>query len=77
GFSANIRFPASLGEIKGFSDKHIERALNAAKNPQLKSKLENMPVPLTADKVDEYMGPVLEAAKTGDFSKIKVCQGDV
>jgi alcohol dehydrogenase len=71
-FSAKIRFPASLGEIKGFSDKHIERALTAAKNPQLKSKLENMPVPLNSDQLDEYMKPLLEAAKTGDFSKIKV-----
>jgi len=34
-------------------------------------KLKNMPVPLTADMVDEYMKPVLEAALTGDFSAIK------
>ena len=71
-FSAEIRFPATLGDIKGFSDRHIEKALIAAKNPQMKSKLENMPVPLTAEKVDEYMRPVLEAAKTGDFGKIKI-----
>ena len=51
--------------------RHIERALTAAKNPQLKMKLENMPVPLTADMVDEYMGPVLEAAKTGELDVIK------
>ncbi|MCX6347816.1 MAG: iron-containing alcohol dehydrogenase [Actinobacteria bacterium] len=70
-FSAEIRFPATLGDIEGFSDRHIEKALIAAKNPQLKSKLENMPVPLTAEKVDEYMRPILEAAKTGDFGKIK------
>jgi len=70
-FSAEIRFPATLGDIKGFSDRHIEKALIAAKNPQMKSKLENMPVPLTAEKVDEYMRPILEAAKTGDFGKIK------
>jgi alcohol dehydrogenase len=30
-----------------------------------------MPVPLTADMVDEYMGPVLEAARDGDLSLIK------
>ena len=48
-----------------------ERALAAAKDPQLKMKLENMPVPLTADMIDEYMGPVLQAAKTGDLSLIK------
>lgn len=66
-----IGFPTTLSEIEGFSDQHIERALSAAKNPQLKMKLENMPVPLTADKVDEFMGPILYAAKTGDLSKIK------
>jgi len=42
-----------------------------AKSPQLGMKLKNMPVPLTADMVDEYMKPVLEAALTGDFSAIK------
>ena len=69
-FSAEIRFPATLGEIDGFSDRHIEKALIAAKTPQMKSKLDNMPVPLTAEKVDIYMRPILEAAKTGDFDKI-------
>ena len=70
-FEKQIGFPATLSEVPGFSDAHIERALTAAKNPQLKMKLENMPVPLTADMVDEYMGPVLEAAKTGSLSIIK------
>jgi alcohol dehydrogenase len=37
----------------------------------LKMKLQNMPVPLTAEMVDEYMGPILEAAKDGDLSRIK------
>jgi alcohol dehydrogenase class IV len=66
-----IGFPLTLGEVEGFSDAHIERALKAAKNPQLKMKLQNMPVPLNADLIDEYMGPILEAAKTGDPSLIK------
>ncbi|GAB4540353.1 MAG: iron-containing alcohol dehydrogenase [Anaerolineae bacterium] len=70
-FEQRIGFPATLGEVPGFSDEHIERALTAAKNPQLKMKLENMPVPLTAEMVDEYMGPVLEAAKTGRLDIIK------
>jgi alcohol dehydrogenase len=70
-FEKSIGFPTTLGEVKGFSNAHIERALTAAKNPQLKMKLENMPVSLTADMVDEYMGPVLQAAKTGDLSIIK------
>jgi alcohol dehydrogenase len=70
-FEKNIGFPATLGEVSGFSEAHIERALMAAKNPQLRMKLENMPVPLTTDMVDEYMGPVLQAAKAGDLDRIK------
>jgi alcohol dehydrogenase len=70
-FSRQIGFPTTLGEVAGLSQAHIDRALAAAKNPQLKMKLQNMPVPLTADMVDEYMGPVLEAARDGDLSLIK------
>ncbi len=70
-FERKIGFPATLGEVSGFGDAHIERALTAAKNPQLRMKLENMPVPLTAEIVDEYMGPVLQAAKTGELDRIK------
>jgi alcohol dehydrogenase len=66
-----IGFPVTLGEVPGFDDDHIVRALTAAKNPQLKMKLQNMPVPLNADLVDEYMGPILEAAKTGDLQLIR------
>ena len=70
-FERAIGFPATLDEVPGFSDAHVERALAAAKNPQLKMKLENMPVPLTAEMVDEYMGPVLWAARTGNLGLIK------
>jgi alcohol dehydrogenase class IV len=70
-FQRRIGFPTTLGEVPGFDNEHIERALTAAKNPQLKMKLENMPIALTADRVDEYMGSVLEAARVGDFSLIK------
>jgi len=66
-----IGFPTRLSQVEGFSQDHIERALTAAKNPQLKMKLENMPVSLTAETVDEYMGPVLEAARDGDLTLIK------
>jgi len=69
--SRDIDFPTTLAEVDGFSDEHVERALTAAKNPQLDMKLKNMPVPLSADTVDEYMGPILQAARTGDFSLIK------
>ncbi len=66
-----IGFPVSLGEVQGFTDSHIEKAINAAKNPQLRMKLQNMPVPLDSQTVDKYMRPVLEAAKKGDLSIIK------
>ena len=66
-----VGFPTKLEEIHGFSQAHIQRALNAAKNPQLEMKLKNMPIPLNRDMIDEYMGPVLRAAASGDFSLIK------
>lgn len=69
--SRDIGFPTSLGEVPGFTDDHIRRALAAAKNPQLDMKLKAMPVPLSADTVDDYMGPILESAKLGDFSMIR------
>jgi alcohol dehydrogenase len=30
-----------------------------------------MPVPLTAEMVDDYMAPILVAAKTGDLNAIR------
>ncbi len=71
GLSRKIGFPLTLGEVDGFSDKYIERALAAAKDPQLKMKLQNMPIPLEAEDVDPFMGPILAAAKTGDLSLIR------
>jgi alcohol dehydrogenase class IV len=71
GFERKIGVPATLSEVPGFSDAHIDRALAAAKNPQLRMKLENMPVPLTPEMVDDYMGPVLQAARTGDLALIR------
>jgi alcohol dehydrogenase class IV len=70
-FAAAVGFPTRLADVPGFSDEHITRALAAARNPQLKSKLENMPVAMTAEMVDDYMGPVLQAAKTGELRGIK------
>jgi alcohol dehydrogenase len=66
-----IGFPVKLGDVDGFADTHIDRALAAAKNPQLKMKLQNMPVPLTAQMIDEYMRPILEGARDGDLSVIR------
>jgi len=73
-FERKCGFPTRLGEIKGFTYGHILRALEAAKNPQLKSKLENMPMPLKPEQIDEYMKPILDAAESGDFNLIKVLE---
>jgi len=70
-FSSSIDFPTKLSDVKGFTDKHIERAVNAAKDPQLESKLKNMPIAISSDEVEKFIRPVLEAAKDGDFRKIK------
>jgi alcohol dehydrogenase len=70
-FACRIGFPTRLRDIERFGQQHIDRALAAAKNPQLKMKLQNMPVPLTSEMIDDYMGPILEAARDGNLSLIK------
>jgi alcohol dehydrogenase len=70
-FARRVGFPTRLQDVAGFTDGHIERALTAARDPQLRSKLQNMPVPMTAETVDKHMRPILEAARDGDLSRIK------
>jgi len=66
-----IGFPTQLSEVDGFTEEHIRRALAAAKTPQLKMKLQNMPIPMTVEMIDEYMKPILEAARDGNLAFIK------
>ena len=70
-FARDLNFPATLKEA-GATREHIDRMLVAARNPQLKMKLQNMPTPMDAEKgdVDRLMKPVLEAAYSGDLSLI-------
>jgi alcohol dehydrogenase class IV len=70
-FARDLNFPTTLKEA-GATRDHLERMLMAAKNPQQKMKLQNMPTPMDAEKgdVDRLMKPVLEAAFTGDLSLI-------
>ena len=65
-FSRAIGAPVSLGELPGFTDAHVDKILTAAKDPQLKMKLQNMPIPMTADDVYPYMESVILAAKAGN-----------
>lgn len=71
-FYKSINFPTKLSDLPGFKDQYIERTLQAAKDPQLEMKLKSLPVQLNAFQVDEYMKPILEAAKTGNFDLIKM-----
>ena len=70
-FSSDIGFQTTLLQVEGYSRVYMERALEAAKNPQLKMKLENMPVPLDAGQVERYLRPVLMAAETGNLEIIE------
>lgn len=69
-FNRKIGFPTTLAEIDGIDNTVIDKILTAAKDPQLENKLQNMPVPITTDLVDQYMGPILEAAWSGDLGEI-------
>ncbi|MGQ9694402.1 MAG: iron-containing alcohol dehydrogenase [Thermodesulfobacteriota bacterium] len=70
-FSKSLGFPTTLKEA-GVSRTHIKKMIQAAKDPQLKMKLQNMPTPMEAEKgdVDRLMKPTLEAAYTGDLDLI-------
>jgi alcohol dehydrogenase len=70
-FSKRIGAPVTLKDLPKWDERYISKILEAAKDPQLDMKLKNMPVPLSASKVDEYMGPIVRAAVSGDFSQIK------
>jgi alcohol dehydrogenase class IV len=69
-FNRSIAFPTTLKEIEGIDRAVLDRILQAAKDPQLESKLRNMPVPLNGESVDKYMGPLLEAAWSGNLEKV-------
>jgi alcohol dehydrogenase len=70
-FSRALGFPVTLGEA-GVSKAHLKRMIQAAKDPQLKMKLQNMPTPMEAERgdVDRLMKPTLEAAFTGNLDLI-------
>ena len=67
----SIGFPTRLADVPNFTEGHIARALEAARDPQLEMKLKNMPVPLSTGMIDQYMAPILAAARTGDLGLIR------
>lgn len=71
-FGKSIHVPTKLTDLEGFSDAHVQRILTAAKDPSLSMKLQNMPVPMTAEDVVPYMESVIHAAMDGDLSRILI-----
>lgn len=67
--SKNIDFPTTLREV-GITLTQINKMLKAAKDPQLKMKLQNMPIPMDREDVDKLMQPTLKAAYYGDLHLI-------
>ena len=70
-FEEKIGFPTTLREA-GVTEKHIRRMIAAAKDPQLKMKLQNMPIPMDPDAgdIERLMEPTLYAAYTGNLAFI-------
>ncbi len=71
-FTESLEFPTTL-KAAGSSSEHLDKMIKAAKDPQLRMKLLNMPIPLNPDKgdIEKYMRPVLDAAFTGDLKLIE------
>jgi hypothetical protein len=69
-FDRRIGFPTTLAEIGSIGRPVSEKIPQAAKDSQLESRLPYLPVALSADRVDQSMGPAPEAAWSGDLTKI-------
>jgi alcohol dehydrogenase class IV len=66
-----LGFPTTLKDC-GATHAHLDKMIRAAKNPQLKMKLNQMPVPMDVERgdIDRLMRPTLEAAFSGDLNLI-------
>jgi alcohol dehydrogenase class IV len=61
-------FETKLSELPGWKPEYLEKALKDAGQNEM--KLKAMPNPITVDDVDKILRPILQAAQTGDLSKI-------
>lgn len=68
-FSKSIGFPTTLKEA-GVPPEQVEVMAEASKDPQVRMKLKNMPVPLDVEDVDRFIRPTLLAAYEGDFGLV-------
>ncbi len=68
-FSRSLGLPTTLNEA-WVPKEQIEVMVGAAKDPQLKMKLQNMPIPMDVASVDALMRPTLQAAYNGELSLV-------
>jgi len=62
-------YPTKISELDGWKPEYKEKAINdAAENTM---KLEAMPNPVPLDKVEETIGPILQASIDGDLSRLR------
>jgi alcohol dehydrogenase len=65
----SMGYPTHLGELKEWKSNYLEKALVDAGQNEM--KLKAMPNPVPLEKVDIFLKPIIEAAISGDLSKIK------
>ena len=70
-FLKTIGVPTALNDVDGFTQDHITRALEIAKSPQLRMKLNSMPVPFTTGDIDTSMKSILVSAAEGHFDHLR------
>jgi len=70
-FERRVGCPTTLKEA-GVTEAHLERIIRAARDPQLKVKLQNMPIPIDPEigDLERLMEPTLYAAYTGNMNFI-------
>ena len=80
--NASLGVPPNISDLS-FTKAHADRILNAARNPALRSKFQQAPINLLVSEggkvneeasnanIEAHLRPLIEAAETGDFSKIK------
>jgi alcohol dehydrogenase class IV len=70
-FLKRIGVPTALNDVEGFSQEHINRALQAAQTPQLRMKINSMPVPFAPSEVETSMKSILVSAAEGHFEHLR------
>lgn len=64
----SMGFPTKLKDLEGWKENYLEKALKDAGQNEM--KLKAMPNPVPLEKVKDILGPILEAARDGDLSKL-------